>query len=83
VNISKLLRILIFLALTLKVTKCSKLSLEIDDFDLRAQKNVIAGHFQTFTTLYKVEYYLNVVWMCNMNFGYMNAKKIREKILFG
>jgi hypothetical protein len=51
---SKMLRIYILLALILKVTACYKLCLEIHDFDIRAQKNVISDHFKIFDALYRV-----------------------------
>jgi hypothetical protein len=80
---AKLLRILILLALMLKVTKCSKLSIEINDFYLRTPKYVISLHFQIFATLYKVKNYLTIVWHVKYELWMHEGLKMREKILSG
>jgi hypothetical protein len=81
VNMFKLLRILFLGALTLKVTNCSKVSLEINDFDLRAQKKIISEYFQIFATLYKVDNYINIVWHVKYELWIHEGLKMREKIL--
>jgi hypothetical protein len=78
---SKMRRILIFLALKWKVTKRSKLSLEIHDFDLRAHRNVISEHFQIFATLYKDENYHHIVWHVKYELWRNEGLKIRENKL--
>jgi hypothetical protein len=80
---SKMLRILILLGLTLKVPKCSKLSLEIHDFELRAPKKVISEYFQIFATLYKVQKYHIIVWHVKYELWMHEGLKMRLKILSG
>jgi hypothetical protein len=76
VNMSKMRRIPIFFALKLKHTKCSKSSLEIHDFDFRAQTNVISKHFKIFVTLYKVRNYHNISKFQLKTWVFLNIRRI-------